>query len=43
MNAQTYKQGIGLRISLGFVLVVLLMVALTIIGLKHMAQVNLQI
>ena len=43
MKIQTYTQGIGSRISLGFLMVVLLMVTLTIIGLKHMAQVNFQI
>ena len=38
-----YTHGIGLRISIGFFMVVLLMVALTFVGLKHMAQVNFQI
>jgi len=42
MNIQ-YTHGIGLRISIGFFMVVLLMVALTFVGLKHMAQVNFQI
>lgn len=43
MNTRIYSQGIGLRISIGFLMVVLLMVALTFVGLKHMAQVNFQI
>ena len=40
MNAQVYTQGIASRIGIGFLLVVLLMVALTFVGLKHMAQAN---
>ena len=43
MNTRIYSQGIGLRISIGFLMVVLLMVALTFVALKHMAQVNFQI
>ena len=43
MNTQRYTKGIGLRISIGFLMVVLLFVALTFVGLKHMAQVNSQI
>ena len=43
MNTRIYTHGIGLRISIGFLMVVLLMVALTFVGLKHMAQVNFQI
>lgn len=43
MKIQTYTQGIGSRISMGFLMVALLMVALTFVGLKHMAQVNTQI
>jgi len=42
MHTRTYTKGIGLRISTGFLMVVLLMVTLTFIALKHMAQVNLQ-
>jgi len=42
MHTRTYTKGIGLRISIGFLMVVLLMVTLTFIALKHMAQVNLQ-
>jgi len=42
MHTRTYTKGIGLRISIGFLVVVLLMVALTFIGLQHMARVNLQ-
>lgn len=42
MNTQVYTQGIALRIGIGFFFVVLLMVALTFVGLKHMAQVNFQ-
>jgi diguanylate cyclase (GGDEF)-like protein len=43
MNTRIYTHGIGFRISIGFLIVVLLMVALTFVGLKHMAQVNFQI
>lgn len=43
MKLQTYTKGIGSRISMGFLLVALLMLALTFVGLKHMAQVNSQI
>jgi len=43
MNTRIYSQGIGLRISIGFLMVALLMVALTFVALKHMAQVNFQI
>jgi len=43
MKQQTTTRGIGLYISVGFLIVVLLMVALTFVGLKHMAQVNYQI
>ena len=42
MNTQVYTQGIASRIGIGFFFVVLLMVALTFVGLKHMAQVNTQ-
>jgi diguanylate cyclase (GGDEF)-like protein len=42
MNIQ-YTHGIGLRIIICFFMVVLLMVALTFVCLKHMAQVNFQI
>lgn len=42
MNTQIYTQGIASRIGIGFFFVVLLMVALTFVGLKHMAQVNSQ-
>ena len=42
MNTQVYTQGIASRIGVGFFFVVLLMVALTFVGLKHMAQVNSQ-
>ena len=38
-----YTHGIGLRISVGFFMVVLLMITLTVVGLKHMSQVNSQI
>jgi diguanylate cyclase (GGDEF)-like protein len=38
-----YTHGIGLYISIGFFMVVLLMITLTFVGLKHMAQVNFQI
>lgn len=43
MKSRTYTYAIGSRIATGFLLVVLLMVALTFVGLKHMAQVNFQI
>lgn len=47
MKNQKYNRGIGLRISLrislGFFMVVILMLALAFVGLKHMAQVNAQI
>lgn len=43
MNTRIYSQGIGLRISIGFLMVALLMIALTFVALKHMAQVNSQI
>ena len=43
MKIQTLTQGIGSRIAGGFLLVILLMMALTFVGLKHMAQVNFQI
>lgn len=43
MKIQTYTKGIGSRISAGFLMVALLMLALTFVGLKHMAQVNVQI
>lgn len=43
MKIQTYTKGIGSRISAGFLIVALLMLALTFVGLKHMAQVNVQI
>ena len=43
MNTRIYFQGIGLRISTGFLMVVLLMLTLTFVALKHMAQVNFQI
>ena len=43
MKIQTFTQGLGSRISAGFLLVAILMIALTFIGLKHMAQVNFQI
>ena len=43
MKIQTYTQGIGSRITIGFLMVALLMLALTFVGLKHMAQVNFQI
>lgn len=43
MKTRTYTFAIGSRIGTGFMLVVLLMVALTFVGLKHMAQVNYQI
>lgn len=40
MNLKMFTHGIGLRLCLGFSVMVLLMVALSIIGLKHTAQVN---
>lgn len=43
MKTQTTTHGIGLYISIGFLIVVLLMIALTLVGLKHIAQVNFQI
>jgi len=43
MKIQTLTQGIGSRIAGGFLLVIFLMMALTYVGLKHMAQVNFQI
>ena len=47
MKIQRYNRGIGLRItlriSIGFFMVVMLMLALAFVGLKHMAQVNVQI
>lgn len=43
MKIKTFTQGIGSRISVGFLIVAVLMVALTFVGLKHMAQVNFQI
>lgn len=47
MSYQRYNRGIGLRIqlriSIGFIMIVSLMLALAFVGLKHMAQVNLQI
>jgi diguanylate cyclase (GGDEF)-like protein len=47
MSYQRYNRGIGLRIQLristGFFMIVLLMLALAFVGLKHMAQVNAQI
>lgn len=42
MKTKTYTQSISLRISVGFLIVVLLMVTLTFVGLKHMAQINSQ-
>ena len=43
MKTQTSTHGIRSRIRFGFFMVVLLMMALTFVGLKHMAQVNTQI
>lgn len=47
MKIKKYNKGIGLliksRISLGFFLVIMMMLALAFVGLKHMAQVNAQI
>ena len=43
MKSQTSTQNISSRIAFGFFMVVLLMVALTFVGLKHMATVNFQI
>jgi len=43
MKTQTSTHGIRSRIHFGFFIVALLMVALTFVGLKHMAQVNTQI
>lgn len=43
MKTQTSTRGIQSRIRFGFFMVVLLMMALTFVGLKHMAQVNNQI
>lgn len=43
MKTQSSTRSISSRISFGFLMVVLLMVALTFVGLKHMAQVNFQI
>lgn len=42
MKTKTYSQSISLRISVGFLIVVLLMVTMTFVGLKHMAQINSQ-
>ncbi len=43
MKTRTCTYDIGSRIGTGFLLIVLLMVALTVVGLKHMAQMNFQI
>lgn len=43
MKIKTLTQGIGSRIAAGFLVVTVLMVALTFVGLKHMTQVNSQI
>ena len=43
MDTQRYTKGIRLRISIGFLTVILLLVAVTFVGLKHMAEVNSQI
>lgn len=43
MKISTYTRGIGSRITTGFLMVALLMLALTFVGLKHMSQVNFQI
>ena len=43
MNNQPSTRNISSRIGFGFFVVVLLMVSLTFVGLKHMAQVNYQI
>ena len=43
MKTQTSTHSIRSRIRFGFFMVVLLMMALTFVGLKHMAQVNTQI
>ncbi len=40
MKIQTAAGSISLRISFGFFMVVLLMLTLTFVGLKHMAQIN---